>query len=215
MGELVTLLGLTSPTWARKAKKTSPQIFAGAFQVNSNGKAANRCWGFYNQLTISLLGSVVINIWLGISNMNASWITVTMMRNGTQSGTWASSLCSSYHHYESNENRFFNRLSNTRLGYHMLSTVYPNLESVNFEEIITHGIVLNMPIYLVAKNMEFWQSYMWHLTILSYSPECWISWSGIKISCLFVCVEVLRPSQPNGVMSSAVSLPNHTFTGQA
>ena len=32
---------------------------------------------------------------------------------------------------------------------------------------------------------------------------------------LFVCFEVLRPSQPNGVMSSAVSLPNHTFTGQA
>ena len=31
----------------------------------------------------------------------------------------------------------------------------------------------------------------------------------------FVCVEVLRPSQPNWVMSSAVSLPNHTFTGQA
>ena len=30
-----------------------------------------------------------------------------------------------------------------------------------------------------------------------------------------VCVEVLRPSQLNGVMSSAVSLPNHTFTGQA
>ena len=29
------------------------------------------------------------------------------------------------------------------------------------------------------------------------------------------CVEVLRPSQPNGVMSSAVSLPNQTFTGQA
>ena len=33
--------------------------------------------------------------------------------------------------------------------------------------------------------------------------------------CVFVCVEVLRPSQPNGIMSSAVSLPNHTFTGQA
>ena len=31
----------------------------------------------------------------------------------------------------------------------------------------------------------------------------------------FVCVEVLRPSQPSGVMSSVVSLPNHTFTGQA
>ena len=32
---------------------------------------------------------------------------------------------------------------------------------------------------------------------------------------LFVCVEVLWPSQPNGVMLSAVNLPNHTFTGQA
>ena len=31
----------------------------------------------------------------------------------------------------------------------------------------------------------------------------------------FFCVEVLRASQPNGVMSSAVSLPNHAFTGQA
>ena len=31
----------------------------------------------------------------------------------------------------------------------------------------------------------------------------------------FVCVEALRPSQPNGVMSSVVSLPNHMFTGQA
>ena len=30
-----------------------------------------------------------------------------------------------------------------------------------------------------------------------------------------VCVEVLRPSQPNGVISRVVSLPNHTFTGQA
>ena len=42
--------------------------------------------------------------------------------------------------------------------------------------------------------------------------------AGYKKSMLkvkIVCVEVLRPSQPNGVMSSAVSLPNHTFTGQA
>ena len=30
-----------------------------------------------------------------------------------------------------------------------------------------------------------------------------------------ICVEVLQPSQPNGVMLSAVSLPNHMFTGQA
>ena len=33
--------------------------------------------------------------------------------------------------------------------------------------------------------------------------------------CFCVCVEVLWPSQPNGVMSSTVSLPNHTFTGKA
>ena len=31
----------------------------------------------------------------------------------------------------------------------------------------------------------------------------------------YVCVEVLRPSQPIGVRSSMVSLPNHTSTGQA
>ena len=31
----------------------------------------------------------------------------------------------------------------------------------------------------------------------------------------FVCVEILQPSQPSGVMSIMVSLPNHTFTGQA
>ena len=37
----------------------------------------------------------------------------------------------------------------------------------------------------------------------------------LRILLLFVCVEVLWPSQPNGVMSSAVSLPNYTFTGQA
>ena len=35
----------------------------------------------------------------------------------------------------------------------------------------------------------------------------------MKIVC--VCVEGLRPSQLNGVMSSAVSLRNNTFTGQA
>ena len=40
-------------------------------------------------------------------------------------------------------------------------------------------------------------------------------WWSCGVEGVFVCVEVLRPSQPNGVMSSAVSLPNHTFTGQA
>ena len=45
-------------------------------------------------------------------------------------------------------------------------------------------------------------------------------WSSLFVShhldmIMFVSVEVLRPSQPNVVMSSEISLPNHTFTGQA
>ena len=57
---------------------------------------------------------------------------------------------------------------------------------------------------------------MW--TMISQGSK--VSTEGVKsqlrlYKCLFVCVEVLRPSQPNGVMSSTVSLPNHTFTGQA
>ena len=35
----------------------------------------------------------------------------------------------------------------------------------------------------------------------------------LPFSVLFVYVEVLWPSQHNGVMSSVISLPNHTFTG--
>ena len=37
----------------------------------------------------------------------------------------------------------------------------------------------------------------------------------IRCQSYFVCVEVLRSSQPIELMSSMVSLPNHTFTGQA
>ena len=42
----------------------------------------------------------------------------------------------------------------------------------------------------------------------------------LKASHLFLeknknCVEVLQPSQPNGVMSITVSLPNYLFTGRA
>ena len=37
----------------------------------------------------------------------------------------------------------------------------------------------------------------------------------VAFSRLVSCVDVLWPSQPSGVMSSAVSLPNHTFAGQA
>ena len=50
------------------------------------------------------------------------------------------------------------------------------------------------------------------LKLIYVIPESYFMQKNI---CLFVSVEVLRPTQPNGVMSSAVSLPNHTFTGQA
>ena len=39
--------------------------------------------------------------------------------------------------------------------------------------------------------------------------------TSMKPFSLFVYAEVLQPSQPNGVMLSVVSLPNHTFTGHA
>ena len=56
--------------------------------------------------------------------------------------------------------------------------------------------------------------------MLGYGAEsAFLAGSQLASFCItkhqFVCVEVLLPSQPNGVMSSAVSLPNHTFTGQA
>ena len=34
----------------------------------------------------------------------------------------------------------------------------------------------------------------------------------LKKGTLFVCVEILLPSQPNGIMTLAVSLPNHTLS---
>ena len=42
--------------------------------------------------------------------------------------------------------------------------------------------------------------------------DCGTPWTFLLLF-LFVCVKTLRSSQPNGAMSSAVSLPNHTFTG--
>ena len=54
-----------------------------------------------------------------------------------------------------------------------------------------------------------------HQNKMNFNSECGHHWLLSKPGLVFVCVEVLRPSQPNGVMSSVVSLPNHTFTGQA
>ena len=54
-----------------------------------------------------------------------------------------------------------------------------------------------------------------HFVLLGQRQDKTSLMSYANNKCLFVCVEVLRPSQPNGVMSSGVSLPNHTFTGRA
>ena len=79
-------------------------------------------------------------------------------------------------------------------------------------------------------NLSHWEHFLSDNNAYSYEgtditvKHIRYFWSGLplrkeaKISdqgIYFVCVEVLQPSQPNGVISSAVSLPNHTFTGQA
>ena len=45
------------------------------------------------------------------------------------------------------------------------------------------------------------------------SAEFAQSMLGVMLDSMFVCL--CLSSQPNGVMSSTVSLPNHTFTGKA
>ena len=63
-------------------------------------------------------------------------------------------------------------------------------------------------VFVCTHNLCFWAE-IWKVMYTHVNPSFTLQkW-------VFVCVEVLRPSQPNGVMSSAVSLPNHTFTGQA
>ena len=55
-------------------------------------------------------------------------------------------------------------------------------------------------------NPIFWEKQnVPYFCLLNFNPACYA----------FVCVEVLWPSQPEWVMSSAVNLPNHTFTEQA
>ena len=53
-----------------------------------------------------------------------------------------------------------------------------------------------------------------HLFV-SFSSSFWCQGFAVTCDCFFVCVEVLRPCQPNGVISSMVSLPNKTVTEQA
>ena len=80
-----------------------------------------------------------------------------------------------------------------------------------------------MHIHLCFFNYVFFYTYLYlmqyNLLIYAYSfmltdTYCKTVFS-FTLTCLFVCVEVLRPSQPYGATLNTVSLPNHTFTGQA
>ena len=66
----------------------------------------------------------------------------------------------------------------------------------------------------VYKKKKLWEELCSQGTYYYMHVHSIEAWKKSTLKILF-CVEVLRPSQPNGVMSSAVSLPNHTFTGQA
>ena len=79
---------------------------------------------------------------------------------------------------------------------------------------------LNLPLlalhtWELSSNQLEIKSFRKRLQILSQNQDEHLLRKSMIQNRLFVCVEVLRPSQPNGVMWSVVSLPNHTFTGQA
>ena len=77
----------------------------------------------------------------------------------------------------------------------------------------------NMPIQIYWKfyhqKMKIFRIKIRYFSYFCLKHRLWGGYSFNEAVCLFVCVEVLRPCQPNGVMWSAVSLPNHTFSGQA
>ena len=89
----------------------------------------------------------------------------------------------------------------------------------NVDVTVNVNLIVNLNISTQGTNM----TYACNIMAKCYLPLAFsrqghkndIQWIKSTVWSLFVCVEVLRPSQPNGVMSSVVSSPNHTFTGQA
>ena len=72
-------------------------------------------------------------------------------------------------------------------------------------------------LFMSIKLLQVHIQYAYQRNVYSFSRILFELWAALikQFVTKFVCVEVLWPSQPNGVMSSAVSLSNHTFTGQA
>ena len=87
---------------------------------------------------------------------------------------------------------------------------------------ITSMIFLSKKIVRSDNQNVFWTGYwqvyrtIWTLSGLAIDM-CKNIWRThfIFFFFFFLCVEVLRPSQFSGVLSSAVNLPNHTFSRQA
>ena len=89
----------------------------------------------------------------------------------------------------------------------LLSTTWPVLaNSVDPDQLASKEANWSGSALFVIKYVNFYQK---------PGSSNQIGWKLEVGVASYVCVEVLQPSQPNGVMSSAVSLPNHTFTGQA
>ena len=100
------------------------------------------------------------------------------------------------------------------LSYNTMSTIFCSPVWSTWSFCCHHGHPCSRFLHTALKffkclylNCHLSQSiHIWNLGI----------WEGLlRFQKNTVCIEVLQPSQPNGVMSSAVSLPNHTFTGQA
>ena len=94
----------------------------------------------------------------------------------------------------------------------------------NVDVNVNVNLIVNLNISTQVTNMTYaCRTYACNNMAKCYMPLAFrkqghkndILWIKSTVWSLFVCVEVLRPSQPNGVMSSVVSLPNHTFTRQA
>ena len=135
---------------------------------------------------------------------------------------------SRYYHYQgSNITMHHNTITISNLQYfnesHLLYKIglpvkIPNItahSNISFATIL----IFSFFFFFFATQKSFLFSYFNNLDQTSFRmvfQNLEIIYRDFLIELEFiVCVEVLRPSQPNGVMSSVVSLPNHTFTGQA
>ena len=97
-----------------------------------------------------------------------------------------------------------------RIAYYLFNT-----KSNSFLNILSSFQVYSIDKWFIYSDKK-WGMYLsvGKTMVAVTSAHSSLTWHHLFLI-LFVCVEVLQSSQPNGVMSSVVSLPSHTFTGQA